>query len=1054
MTNAQLQRLRSKVTNVQHAQDETAELTKRYRQHIEQLAVPWGPGATREANRRFTGRKRSDPIVWLVNRKERRVMRGDDLAVDRFIKLMDGWERLPVDKIAEVRGSVNAKNIWRPPWEMTKREFVSTPYAKPRSGYVSLFHATSSANIDSIVKRGLLLSKATGYESPNNMLWATSGPTGYSTGSPLVQFQVPKDSPNVQQRNADYYTVTMDVPPADILSIHVMWPDTSSVEDGDWDPYKSSPFLSRSDIVRTKVGGKAHKMYVEAALAGGFKVPAAVLRDYPDLKTGTATLSKKVWTPEGQRYIDATTRWYHGSKNPIEAFDRVGKWRAFDGKTVSRPVWLTRDRKFAQLNAGHQGHVYEVAFTPRRTFPDDDLMSMQGRYLTPTKLGERVIEALRSGAINLGVSRDDLGDDATEILKAMDRRDYDVMETGAVINWARRQGYDSIWVRGDGPENLMVLDPTNVKVVTTASLMNPGVDDAAITVSQKYAEQYGRFLSKGGQGSLPSLARIIAAEHKRWLKTQRVGTPFTVDDLTLEYIRLQVPVVVRAHDRGGAALSVGLTTLIKQPYRGIVEKLIKTGQVTAWTSPEGQRYRVVEDLGDRVRVEIQRQDGTSLPAEQSWTFTKEQFERMKKTLPRNELRDDVAKDARVTPVAAKTIHVPATAATIPFNVGDVVLYGKYKNKRGRIVSFGRNPKGQLTVEIEPIPRGRKHNKEMGLFKIWTTADDVEAVTAGRGAIVTAARRTFYHGTTMVLAKQILSEGFVPDPSKKIWDAETGAQQSYTGTYFTPQPRTAARYASEAARKIGGIPVVFEVQIETRSGVFDEDEIYPMPSAVLSGVTGHVVVFNQNSAGWLLTDKRALNAVIDDALPYWFGKPTDRGEASGKRTFWPLWRRAYPNILPDARYLAAVTEAARGAAHAYIEDVADGVAPGNSGAKYRKAVTKLFRTMQRSRFEGSAKNIRVTTPVTFRGANRIVAAVADHVDVDYKQNVKKHEFWVLYGNPDEQLITDRDDRWDRVDVVVKKGWPPSSVAAAFESVAPARQGISAESTTLTPAWHEL
>jgi hypothetical protein len=55
----------------------------------------------------------------------------------------------------------------------------------------------------------------------------------------------------------------------------------------------------------------------------------------------------------------------------------------------------------------------------------------------------------------------------------------------------------------------------------------------------------------------------------------------------------------------------------------------------------------------------------------------------------------------------------------PFSVGDVILFGKYKNKRGRIVTFGTNHKGQATVEIEPIPKGRKKNKELGLYKIWT-----------------------------------------------------------------------------------------------------------------------------------------------------------------------------------------------------------------------------------------------------------------------------------------------------------------------------------------------
>ncbi len=53
-----------------------------------------------------------------------------------------------------------------------------------------------------------------------------------------------------------------------------------------------------------------------------------------------------------------------------------------------------------------------------------------------------------------------------------------------------------------------------------------------------------------------------------------------------------------------------------------------------------------------------------------------------------------------------------------FEVGAVVLYGKYKNHRGRIVGFGQDKWGNPTVEIEPIPKGRKQNKVLGLFRIW------------------------------------------------------------------------------------------------------------------------------------------------------------------------------------------------------------------------------------------------------------------------------------------------------------------------------------------------
>ena len=53
-----------------------------------------------------------------------------------------------------------------------------------------------------------------------------------------------------------------------------------------------------------------------------------------------------------------------------------------------------------------------------------------------------------------------------------------------------------------------------------------------------------------------------------------------------------------------------------------------------------------------------------------------------------------------------------------FNVNDIVLYGKYKNGHAKIVGFGKDKHGNPTVILEPIPKGKKQNKEMGLFKIW------------------------------------------------------------------------------------------------------------------------------------------------------------------------------------------------------------------------------------------------------------------------------------------------------------------------------------------------
>jgi len=57
------------------------------------------------------------------------------------------------------------------------------------------------------------------------------------------------------------------------------------------------------------------------------------------------------------------------------------------------------------------------------------------------------------------------------------------------------------------------------------------------------------------------------------------------------------------------------------------------------------------------------------------------------------------------------------------DIGTLVLYGKYKNKKGRIKGFTKDPKGNPIVIVEPIPKGRKQDKELQLFRIWGMPKD-------------------------------------------------------------------------------------------------------------------------------------------------------------------------------------------------------------------------------------------------------------------------------------------------------------------------------------------
>ena len=58
------------------------------------------------------------------------------------------------------------------------------------------------------------------------------------------------------------------------------------------------------------------------------------------------------------------------------------------------------------------------------------------------------------------------------------------------------------------------------------------------------------------------------------------------------------------------------------------------------------------------------------------------------------------------------------AKTFNLEIGDPVLFGKYKNKRGLIKGFKDDPvSGDPIVIIEPVPKGRKQDVGIKLFKI-------------------------------------------------------------------------------------------------------------------------------------------------------------------------------------------------------------------------------------------------------------------------------------------------------------------------------------------------
>ncbi len=67
-------------------------------------------------------------------------------------------------------------------------------------------------------------------------------------------------------------------------------------------------------------------------------------------------------------------------------------------------------------------------------------------------------------------------------------------------------------------------------------------------------------------------------------------------------------------------------------------------------------------------------------------------------------------------------------------MGDLVWMGKYKNKLAIIRSFSEDEKGNPTITVSPIPKGRKQDKTFSLFKVWKVRPEQIAELKAKGKI--------------------------------------------------------------------------------------------------------------------------------------------------------------------------------------------------------------------------------------------------------------------------------------------------------------------------------
>lgn len=109
-----------------------------------------------------------------------------------------------------------------------------------------------------------------------------------------------------------------------------------------------------------------------------------------------------------------------------------------------------------------------------------------------------------------------------------------------------------------------------------------------------------------------------------------------------------------------------------------------------------QHVSLLEGLADQIR-RVQRAVQEGLPFE----FIAQKVREVRKGL---------------LPVASQ-VRVASQKLATYFNVGDYVTYGKFQNKPGKLVRIFTDDRGIPMIEIEPVPKGRKKNRMMGLYRI-------------------------------------------------------------------------------------------------------------------------------------------------------------------------------------------------------------------------------------------------------------------------------------------------------------------------------------------------
>lgn len=268
----------------------------------------------------------------------------------------------------------------------------------------------------------------------------------------------------------------------------------------------------------------------------------------------------------------------------------------------------------------------------------------------------------------------------------------------------------------------------------------------------------------------------------------------------------------------------------------------------------------------------------------------------------------------------------------------------------------------------------------------------------------------------------MKTGFsVGEIKNKVWDSSTEGKESFEGSYFTQNLMTAYGAAGAAKRKFGGSYAFIEVQIETRTSLYDEDVIPKMVDVVK--MAWNKYNRDKNGQGYLLTPHSAqalldsmekpdsekhsyemkssdIEEYLETVITVWIEGHFAYNEKVAEKELNPAFREALTPLLKEQ-----AIEALKLNAREDIQASSMTHWVGHYRDLTKQIVSKLRGLSARVR-SNYANHIRVDTPIGFSGANKITAIIVQCAEYPYAEVASEAgipRLVAVYGTPSEVFL---------------------------------------------------